>query len=215
MKLEKRSCNISVKLKPSGSYVLAVDFDFYGEKLSFAPSAAMGAQFKEFISALYFLYKEEPEDGNHDYHDEYDEREYHCLPDSNIIDEIIATVDWDEEGSDVSFKMSRKINNSNEKDIITIKISTDYWESYREFKVDGRDFCYAVAKGCTEVLKKFGFYGYKYSTESDYFIIHQLLFIKAYALGNMESRKLYNLEGRFGSCKSNFEKELELLLFDM
>jgi len=215
MQLKKRDCKISVKLEPVGVSTLSVEFDLYGEKLSFGPSSVMGAQFKEFISALYALYFEEPESENYDYHNDHYPCESSCFPDSNIIDELTSEVNWDEEGSDVSFKISRKINDNNENDIITLKLSTDFGESYREFKVNGKDFCYAVAKGCTEVLKEFGFYGYRFSTEGDYFIMHQLLFIKAYALDNMEARELIQVTPWLGACKSSFEKELELLLFDM
>ena len=58
------------------------------------------------------------------------------------------------------------------------------------YLVDDRDFCYAVATACTEAIKQFGFYGYRYSTESQSIKIYQLLFLKAYALGNMDAREL-------------------------
>ena len=45
--------------------------------------------------------------------------------------------------------------------------------------------------------------------------IHQLLFLKAYALGNMEARDLTVIDEGLDCCKSNFAKEPELLLFDM
>ena len=70
-------------------------------------------------------------------------------------------------------------------------------------------------KACTEAIKEFGFYGYRYSTESEPIKIHQLLFLKAYALENMEVRELTVVDDWLGSCKTNFEKETELLFFDM
>ena len=63
------------------------------------------------------------------------------------------------------------------------------------------------------MLKKFGFYGYIYSTEGEPVMLHQFLFLKAYALGNMEAREL--VEDMSGRYASDFAKELELLLFDM
>ena len=66
-----------------------------------------------------------------------------------------------------------------------------------------------------EAIKEFGFYGYRYSTESEPIKIHQLLFLKAYALGNFEARDLMVVDEELDCCKSNFEKEMELLLFDM
>ena len=73
----------------------------------------------------------------------------------------------------------------------------------------------SISKMDTETLKEFGFYGYRYSTESEPIKIHQLLFLKAYALGNMEARELIMVDKDFDCRKSDFNKELELLLFDM
>ena len=44
--------------------------------------------------------------------------------------------------------------------------------------------------------------------------LRYLLFLKSVALGNFEARELITLEEGKGE-KSPFEKELELLLFDM
>ena len=100
-------------------------------------------------------------------------------------------------------------------DTILLRSSMDYGKTYQEYTVNDRDFCYAVAKACTEAIKEFGFYGYRYSTESQPIKIHQLLFLKAYALGNMDARDLTVVDEGLDFCKSDFEKELELLLFDM
>ncbi len=90
-----------------------------------------------------------------------------------------------------------------------------YGETYKTFHLNFKDLCYAVAKACTEILKEYGFFGYRYSTEYDWFKIYQLLFIKAYALDNMESRKLIATDSYKQCFKTDFEKEMELLLFDM
>ena len=71
MGLQKRNCGISITLTPCGCYVLDVDFDFYGTKISFSPSSAMGDQFGAFLSALYTLYSE-----GSDGHSEWCMREY-------------------------------------------------------------------------------------------------------------------------------------------
>jgi hypothetical protein len=83
--------------------------------------------------------------------------------------------------------------------------------------------CYAIAKGYTEALKKYGFQGYLRSTGMQYigdtFEMEELLFVKAYALDAMESRELSTAweepKSWRGAEKSSFEKEIELLLFDM
>ena len=93
------------------------------------------------------------------------------------------------------------------------------------YVVDGKDLCYAVAKAYTEVLKKYGFYGYYFATagdtscSGDLIPIYMFLFIKAYGLMNMEAREFCELRGNKEeeglTVASSFEKELELLLFDM
>ncbi len=91
--------------------------------------------------------------------------------------------------------------------------------------IDGRDLCYAVAKACTEAIRKYGFYGYSSSTGGscngygDGINVEKLLFLKAYALNALEIRELTTVWEEADSWEhsecSSFEKELELLLFDM
>lgn len=57
--------------------------------------------------------------------------------------------------------------------------------------------------------------GYRYSTEYDYFDIHQLLYIKSFALSNFEARELISKNEDDWVKRTSFEKEIELLLFDM
>ena len=208
MKLEKRDCPIKITLSPSGSSYLGVDFDFYGEKLYFNPSSTVSGQFGDFLSALYTLFLDERTDP------EWNEREYHTYNESNEIYAVTTTVDWDNEGQYMKIGMTRTYTADCDKDIL-FKATTDYGETYKTFHLNFKDLCYAVAKACTEILKEYGFFGYRYSTEYDWFKIHQLLFIKAYALDNMESRKLIATDSYKQCFKTDFEKEMELLLFDM
>ena len=68
----------------------------------------------------------------------------------------------------------------------------------------------------TEVLKEYGFYGYRYSTEYDNINLNHLIFIKAYALDCLEVRDFKNVIDKHTSTgKTDFNKEMELLLFDM
>ena len=77
----------------------------------------------------------------------------------------------------------------------------------------------------TEVIKKHGFYGY-YSTTGgncngygDSVPIYMFLFVKAYALNALEVRKteiIWKDENSWPEAVGTpFDKELELLLFDM
>lgn len=206
MELKKRDCGIKIKLDPAGNNYLNISFDFYGKELSFSPSSAMEGQFGDFISALYVLYYEHGEG-----HDGWKQRESHTEKGTNHIIAVTSTVDWDNEGEVMTIKMTKDYD-ENAHDIL-IRITIDYGETFQEFTVNDKDLCYAVAKACTEVLKEYGIYGYRYSTEYDNFDLHKLLFIKAYALDCMEVRELAHITEL--TKKSNFEKELEILLFDM
>lgn len=211
MKLKKRDCKIKVNIEPLGAELLYVCFDFGYDKIEFTPSTAAmsNEQFGEFVCALYTLYVEKNSTTG-DSHDEWHRRR--SQSDSNH--KILATttiVDWDGEGSCMLLEMTRKWN----AETILLRISKDYGKTFKEISVDDKEFCYAVAKACTEALKEFGFYGYRYSTESEPIKIHQLLFLKAYALENMEARELIMVDEDFDCRKSDFNKELELLLFDM
>ena len=209
MKFQKRDCPIKAKIEPLGAELLYVNFDFGNSKLEYTPSTVMGGQFGEFVCALYTLYNENNNE-RYDGHCEWKKREYH-EDNNNQIYATTVTVDWDGEGTEMIIKMTKLWDG----DTILLRSSVDYGKTYQEYSVNDRDFCYAVAKACTEVIKEFGFYGYRYSTESEPIKIHQLLFLKAYALGNMDARDLIVMDEELDCCKSNFEKELELLLFDM
>ncbi len=209
MELQKRNCNIKAHIEPLGAELLSVSFDFVNSKLEFTPSSVMGGQFGDFICALYTLYHEE-NNQRFDGHSEWHAREYHSN-EHHKIQSTTVKVDWDGEGTYLMLEMTKKIDG----DTILLRSSMDYGKTYKEHFVNDRDFCYAVAKACTEAIKQFGFYGYRYSTESEPIKIHQLLFLKAYALSNMEARELTVVDDGLDCCKSNFEKEMELLLFDM
>ena len=151
-------------------------------------------------------------------------RKYSTPENKNTITTV--KFDWDEEGRFVHFKLTR----SNPlltpppvgvPDPISIELDTIYGKYH--YVIDGRDLCYAVAKGCTEALKKYGFQGYKKSTSGQYsgdnIDINMLLFVKAYALDAWEARDTqlaYQIpDGWHEAYSSSFEKEMELLLFDM
>lgn len=207
MKLQKRDCDVKINLRPTGTQYLGIDLDFSGNKLSFYASSAVGGHFGDFVSALYSLYFEKD-----DCHNEWEKRELHTAKGSNHIIAVTATVDWDNEGEVMTIEMTKYCEGDNT-DQIAVKITTDYGDTYSKFHVNDKDLCYAVAKACTDVLKKYGIYGYRFTTELDTFDLHKLLFIKARALDCFEARKL--LKADEFTEKTDFNKEIELLLFDM
>lgn len=207
MELKKRDCPIKIKLFPTGSQYLGVDFDFYGEELYFNPSSVMSGQFGDFLSALYTLFLDERTDP------EWHQRRHHSYEDHEIY-AVTTTVDWDNEGRVMQIEMTRTYATDTDKDVL-LKATTDYGETYKIFHLNFKDLCYAVAKACTEVLKEYGFFGYRYSTEYDWFKMHQLLFIKAYALNNNKVCELIPTDENSWNYKTDFKKEMELFLFDM
>ena len=209
-KLKKRDCDIKIKLTPSGTQYLHFEMDIHGDHLDFLPSSAVGEQFGAVVSALYTLFHE-----NDDGHEEWNGREYLTDKD-HVIHTTVTRVSWDNEGTDIDIIMSRKcgVDIDYENDIIEIEIK-NYDEVLKKYTVKTKDLCYAVAKACTEVLKEYGFYGYRYSTEYDCFELHQLLYIKSFALLNFEARDLNCDKENEWVKRTSFEKEIELFLFDM
>ena len=63
LKLNKRNCEIRVRLTPIGADFMRVHFRIGGDNHYFYPSCVMGDQFSSFLTALYCLYNEE-----YDYH---------------------------------------------------------------------------------------------------------------------------------------------------
>ena len=205
MELKKRDCNIKIRIEPLGAYLMEVVFDFGDSKLEYMPSSAMSGQFGDFVSALYTLYTE-GFDGHNDWH----QKEYHSNGDHRVC-ATTTKVLWDAEGTCMEIEMYKEVNG----DTIRIRTRKDFRKTYNEYIVNDRDFCYAVSKACTEAIKRFGFYGYQYSTGGDLIQMHQLLFLKAYALGKMQARQLKVLDKDYDCRKSNFEREMEIFLFDM
>lgn len=209
-KLKKRDCGINIKLTPSGTQYLHFEMTVNGDYFDYLPASTVGVQFGSFVSALYKLFIEDIDDE----HNEYGNLEY--LSDENhVVHTVVTKVLWDCEGTEIDIIFSRRIayKIDYENDMMNIEIRS-YSDILKKYTVKTKDFCYAVAKACTEALKNYGFYGYRHSTEFDYFILHQLLYIKCFALGNFEARELTYADDGY-TKKTSFEKEMELLMFDM
>ena len=192
----------------------------------------MGGQFSQFVKALFSLYQE-PRDPHRCFG--RDVRVNWKLPtEDNSLRKgevrACASFHWDGEGSLHFFYFTRKRveeleNHYPNNDPIEVMIKWTHRNDGPKdrYVVEGRDLCYAVAKAVTDCWKKTGIYGYYRSTgdcddcrEGDAIDLQQLLFIKAYALGAMEARMLIPLgSDNDEAVASSFEKEIELLLFDM
>ena len=232
LNLKKRDCPIRMELVPQGSNHLMLLMDIGDDHHEFYASSVMGGQFSYFVKALFSLY-EEKRDPHRCFGS--DVRVNWKLPteDSTLEKGEIrpcASFHWDGEGSLHFFYLSRTrsegLNNcfpENDPVKLVIKWTWRHDGPKNEYVVEGRDLCYAVAKAVTDCWKKTGFYGYYRSTgdccdccEGDVIDLQQFLFIKAYALGAMEARRLTPFDPDFDEAEaSSFDKEIELLLFDM
>lgn len=228
LNLARRDCKIDFELIPLSCDFLKVRIRIEDDNYEFYPSAAVGGQFSLFINALYCLYGENFGDqhgcsGRPCSH--YSVKELDYNEEEDVYPCIVNTrVSWDEEGRmiDISFERCFSFPKYLYSESETVKIVFEWHDFRKEYTVDGRELCYAVAKACTEALKKYGFRGYFISTGSDictgdYFDINQLLFIKAFGLDCFDARTLRCLWKKKwrNVYATSFEDELELLLFDM
>lgn len=225
-KLKKRDCGISMKLVPYGAGWTDVYLNIGGDNLYFIISSVLGNTFTDLLGILYHLHPD-----NHD--PESEEKYVECwwgLVENDEVVEIAERIDkcpctirpipkrgefsWDEEGAESKWVIERDATTDTD---FNIKISIDICrgeDKHYEYNVRYKDFCYAVAKTCTEVLKSHGIYGYHHSICEDDMHLRYLLFIKSVALDNFEARELTDMGEKNGES-SSFEKELELLIFDM
>ena len=226
LKLNKRNCDMKIRLTPCGSDFTKVQMRIDGIYNDFFLSGVMGSQFSSLLTAVYCLYEEEDfEHWSFRRRNPELKREYsRDRKDGN--DSTRAEIHWDGEmygySTIILWRESPALipPDSGVPDPVHISLGR---RRLRSYTVDGRDLCYAVAKACTEALKKYGFKGYIKSNSGQYLgdsiSIEKLLFIKAYALGVLETRKTKQAwehpNGWMSADSTSFEKEIELLLFDM
>ena len=234
IKHKKYNCPVKIRLVPYGGGWTDVHMDIGEDNLYFVISSYQGNQFEDLVKALYHMYPKQSDSENADslidyveWLTEYTGEEYVPVKIAETREVGGVYVDipwkaqftWDGEGPLAKWYIER--NPDNKKDfMLDIKIvEEDYWEDRPEithqYCVRYKDMCYAVAKACTEALKKHGIYGYHHATYYNDINIRHLLFLKAVALDNFEARKLKFYEEKGKGETSDFEKEMRLLLMDM
>jgi hypothetical protein len=219
-----------MKVVPGG--LTKVHLDIGSNHLFLMASSILGHRFDDLLRALYYLYPENKSDSSAEDIIEY---KYGICEQNGDRYEIVKIVDsvsgqpmpliardlpwktifkWDEEGSTVNWLIEREATADTDFTLyLKIEISRLETEVYF-FQVRYKDFCYAVAKACTEVIKKYGLYGFYCSTDSLDLNIRILLFLKSVALDHFEALELTQSTDKQGEY-SPLEKEIELLMFDM
>ena len=97
-------------------------------------------------------------------------------------------------------------------EVIVARLKDDETQEFK-YIVSYKEFCYALAKACTELLKKYGINGFHQSYWDGEINLRHLLFIKAVALDADDMIKVEYKDNY--EINSNIENELKLLLFDM
>ena len=230
MKLNKRNCDIRIRLTPCGADFQKIQWSIGGDHHILWPSAVMGGQFSDLVTAVYCLYSE-----GYDTHTNCRRsiRQYqHDWESENAAGTdhhtIITKIQWDEERGGLDdiclTRRCKEWNYPTPDQYDPVEVELQYRRGDFKYTIDARDLCYAIAKAATKALKKYGFRGYHSSSGScecfgDSINIEQLLFIKAYALNVLEVRELKTVwkkpKGWMSAAGTSFEDEIELLLFDM
>ena len=238
MKIEKRDSPIEIKVSPYGAGWSDISWFVpkeMSEPLSLTASYT-GRNMSDFARALYHLSPNQFETDIAD--DLMDSVSYKYDAETNRVGEICSTDEaglrgtyielpvkavfhWDEEPGGSDWTLSReppaKINGDIDFSVHVQIVLKRYRDTpmVRQYDFDFMysDLCYAVGKALTEVMKKQGLYGYFYSTSDKIDIIH-LIYIKAVALGCSDVLDLIYQDQRGGEI-SDFQKEMEILMFDM
>lgn len=233
MKLKKRDCGINMRLVPYGAGWTDVYLDIEGDHLHFVISDVLGNQFDDLLRVLYHFH---PKNGDPENADDIIECKCGICAKTDTGFEVVKIVDelrdeehpwgyidipwkadftWDEEGAHSKWTLERTPDESKDF-MLKIHIEQHRAETTTyDYEVRYKDFCYAVAKACTETLKEYGFFGYHHSTYTQDMNIRYLLFLKSVALDNFEARNLTYYEEKGHGETTVLNKELELLLFDM
>ena len=215
MKLQKHDCPIKIELCDVGAGWLKMKLSINGEIHEFYSTYCHGDGFHALLERLYYLH---PNAYDNDHSGEIVKTE-----------EIEAELDgekttafvpyktafyWDEEGSIIDWEFERKPTLDREFDLnIKLGIHRNITDESKEYTVSYKEFCYALAKACTELLKKQGINGFHQSYWDGDINLRYLLFIKAIALDADEMIETkYN---KNHEASSDLNKELELLMFDM
>ncbi len=234
MELQKRDCGISMRLVPYGGGWTDVYADFGDGELYFIISNTMGRYgFQTLLRTLYYLYPDQQDREDEFDLVEYKEAVYKYIDGKDVLIKICdrsgaedipcgirfvpwkASFSWDEEcaGSQWSFERDPTLDTSFDLHI-HIVINRKETKEY-DYTVRYDDLCYAVADACTKAIKKHGFWGYHQATYTEDMNLRILLFLKAIALGNTEARELTFYDEKGQGETADFNKEMELLLFDM
>ena len=240
MKLQKRDCPVIIRVLPRGAGWTDIEWFVPAEmeKPLVLTASYIGGLFGDFIRALYCLSPSQ-RGYTRGYHItdflpfEYDTSTQRLgqiyvkgesSPNLTYMEIPHKTrFHWEEEPGGSDWVLARVFDGDTASEdnvfLVQVDISLNRYpnEGHRKFEysftVEYRELCYAVAKAMTDVMKEYGFSGYSESTSDEVINVNELLFLKAIALDCMEARELFYFDN--DSWKTDFDKEHQLLIFDM
>ena len=208
MKMEKRNCGIDFKVSFGAQRWQHFVVTINGEKHEHTCSAAVSSMLGDLIDVLYELYIESCDE------DSAEKVKYtHDDPDSEMITGIVADFNWDNEGEVLYWKISRRLYEP--EIILDIQLEYEYSKKIYQYRVPFFDFCYAVAKATTDLLKQTGIIGYHYLGEWDSINIHHFLYVKHLGIFGKPIPYLPYDQGYPCDTITSFQDEMELLVFEM
>lgn len=233
LKLKKRNCEIKMCLVPYGSGWTDVYLNIGDDSLYFIISSVLGNQFDDLLRILYHLYPDnnDPENADDIVNSKYGicektEDGYQVVSILDDLDDIEppfveqgipwkSNFTWDEEGACSNWTLEREPTQNTD---FMLRIHIEHCGTATkvyDYEVPYQDFCYAVAKACTEMLKEYGFFGYHHSVYNHDINVRHLLFLKSIALNNFDARQLTYYDEKGHGATTDLQKELALLIFDM
>lgn len=205
MTIQKRDCGIKMKFRELKAGWLYMEFDIENKHFEFKSSYCLGNGIEDLISIIYNL---NPKRQGFEYDDRINST------DNDIP--ISAQVSLCEEGSWINWKFEREDTKEIDCNLtiyLTVDRGGDGEEQNYKFIVRYKDFCYALAKACTEMLKGYGIVGYWQSYWRQGFPLREFLEIKAIALDDFSY--IDTVYDENNGERSNLNKEIEFLLLDM
>ena len=209
---------LQIKLYGINAGWLTISIDFGNEQILADTSYCMGDNFNDLLAAVCKMHPEyeEWEETNVKIEDEKIKAAKHSEFETVYVPRK-ATLSWDEEGSIVDWTFEREPTEETDFDLhITIDIYRKKNEKHH-YTVRYRDFCHALAKACTDMLKKQGLTGYYKGYLRNELSIQKILFIKAVALNDFRALNITEEKDENDEKypKSDIYKELEFLLQDI
>ena len=213
MEIQKRDCGIKIKFHDLGAGWLNMDFDIENKHFTFSSSDCCGDGLEDLINAIFQL-NPTLDTCETDFNIVFKTMK-HKIDGEEVDLEIPLLTDlaFNEEPSSIYWKFEREETADIDCNLkIHLSINREKTEDY-DFTVRYKDFCYALAKACTEMLKEYGIIGYRKSYWRDDFPLRQFLRIKAIALNDFSC--IDTIYDKNHGERSNLNKEIEFLLLDI